>query len=252
MFDVAPTPLDLRFRLLGFPVRVSPWFWLVTVLFGLPLAQLLGPAALLLWVACVFGSILLHELGHALLYRRYGAWACQIVLHGFGGYARSDHRPSTAGKRILVALAGPGVQLLLFGLLVGSELALGWARTNEWTLLLFDFLTWINLAWPILNLLPVFPLDGGQVARELFGLARVRQAEVKAFGLSVAVAGGLAAVSLLLMANVLPPAVAERVPAVLRLSQVGILFFGLLAWQNYQLMQAAKRAYSWDDGPRWR
>ncbi len=254
MFDAPPTRLDLNFRLLGFPVRVSPWFWGVTVLFGLPLANRLGPAALLLWVGCVFGSILLHELGHAVAYRWYGAWATQIVLHGFGGYARADRRPATAGRRILVALAGPGVQFALFGLLVGSHLATGWATTNEWTELLFDFLTWINLAWPVLNLLPVFPLDGGQVARELFGLARVRQAEAKTYGVGVAVAGGLAVLSLLLMANVLPPEVAARVPRVLRLGQIGVLFFGLLAWQNYQLMRAARRAYAWDDDPfrrRW-
>ncbi len=252
MFDVAPTAMDINFRVFGFPVRVSPWFWLVTVLFGLPLAQLVGPAALVVWVACVFGSILLHELGHAFLFRHYGSWSTQIVLHGFGGYARSNHRPSSAGKRILVSLAGPGVQLLFFGLLTGSELAIGWARTKEWTLLLFNFLVYINLVWPILNLLPVFPLDGGQVSRELFGLARVRQAEVKAFGLSVLVAGGLALVSILVMMNALPPAVAERVPRLLRLGEIGILMFGLLAVQNFQLMQHAKQAYSWDDGPRWR
>ena len=245
MFDVAPTPLDLNFRLLGFPVRVSPWFWLVTALFGFQVSRNAPPAALPLWVGCVFVSILLHELGHALLFRRYGAWAVRVILHGFGGVAIADRLPMSRGKRILVALAGPGAQFLLAGVVVGSDLLLDWQRTNELTVLIYAYLKYINLVWALVNLLPIMPLDGGQVCLNLFALLKLPRAEVKAWGVSAVTAGLLVVVSVLHELGRLPPAVAERLP--FTLSWFGIFFVGLLAVQSFQQMQRLNRTYAWDD-----
>ena len=83
----APTAYDLRFRLLGVPVRIHPLFWLVACLLGGPwLEGRWGAGYLLLWVACVFVSILVHELGHVLAGRAFGARG-HILLYSFGGLA---------------------------------------------------------------------------------------------------------------------------------------------------------------------
>ncbi len=256
MFDAPPTPFDLNFRLFGFPVRVSPWFWVAALFLGWPLLRAgVGPAALAIWVACMFGSILLHELGHAVLFRWYGAWATRIVLHGFGGYAQAERQPVSRWKRIAIAFAGPGAQFALLGLLVASNRLTDWAGTNLYTVLTYSILVSINLWWPLLNLLPIWPLDGGRVCRELFFLARVPKAEVRALTVSLATAAGLFVVAVLDSMGKLPPDLADRMP--FHFNEISILFLGLFAFQSYQLLQVANRAYAWDDGPydrggRWR
>src|SRR6516162_9943921 len=65
------TPYDLNFSILGIPVRVHPWFWLVTALFGSSTLNE-GVSYLLLWILCVFFSILIHELGHVAAYALFG------------------------------------------------------------------------------------------------------------------------------------------------------------------------------------
>ena len=82
----APTRLDLRFRLLGIPVRVSPFFWLVAVVIAWDEAS---PAITLIGVGCVFLSILVHELGHGLTARVFRDRPT-IVLHGMGGLCTVD------------------------------------------------------------------------------------------------------------------------------------------------------------------
>ena len=88
--DPGPTPFDLRFRLFGTDVRVHPFFWLITILFGWSwLLEVLpgnGLIEVALWVACAFFSILLHEFGHVWMGRAFGSHG-HIVLHGMGGLA---------------------------------------------------------------------------------------------------------------------------------------------------------------------
>ena len=75
-----PTQYDLRFTVAGIPVRVHPLFWLIALLLGAAGDPLLLPA----WVLVIFVSILIHELGHALAFRRVGQDS-RIVLHMAGG-----------------------------------------------------------------------------------------------------------------------------------------------------------------------
>ncbi len=131
------TPYDLRFHLLGFPVRVSWTFWLGAIVFGHGFAQLLDNIAvvnglsspgigplLLLWTLCLLVSILIHELGHALAFRQYGIQS-SIVLYHFGGLAVPIG--SFGGVRInrlsekqdlWVTAAGPLLQLLSAGVVI--------------------------------------------------------------------------------------------------------------------------------------
>jgi len=147
----------LRFRLFGFPVAVEALFFLM--------AYFIGPRhptrQALLWIVAVFVGVLLHELGHAVAARAFGLQP-DILLHGFGG--RTSWRQGKqlgVFQSILLSAAGPGV-----GIFIGGLCMLLQARVPVQGLggdLLND-LIWINLGWGLLNLLPVLPLDGGQIA----------------------------------------------------------------------------------------
>lgn len=186
------TQFDLRFSVFGIPVRVHPWFWIVTIMFGWRILEEFrgGPEGFLylgLWVACVFVSILVHELGHVGMGLAFGSTDSHIVLYSFGGLAIGSSNVSERWQRILVLLAGPGAGFLFLalvlpiGLYVDYDRVLGtllWVfhirhfggdpATPVWFMEMMSNLIWINMFWGMMNLLPIWPLDGGQVSRELF------------------------------------------------------------------------------------
>jgi Zn-dependent protease len=170
-FEPSETPLDLKWRMFGIPVRVHPFFWLVAVGMGWNMIEL-GIAYLLIWVACVFVSILVHEMGHVVMARAFGARG-YIVLYCFGGLACDLGNQLNRWKRIAIALAGPCAGFLFYGVvyLVGN--VTGWQdelhpKGGEYVYQIMWDLRWINLAWGLMNLLPVWPLDGGHVSRDLW------------------------------------------------------------------------------------
>ncbi|MGH2937822.1 MAG: site-2 protease family protein [Solirubrobacterales bacterium] len=126
-----------------------------------------------------FGSILLHELGHALVATRNGIGISSIQLWIFGGLARMDREADSAGVEARVALAGPAVTALIFVvLMVGGVLAGGWHEFSHAALIestsgasgVLAAMAWlasINLLLLVFNLLPAFPMDGGRVARAI-------------------------------------------------------------------------------------
>jgi Zn-dependent protease len=130
-----------------------------------------------LTAAGFFGSILLHELGHAIAARRNGIGITSIELWIFGGLARMDREAETPGAELKVALAGPLVTLGIFVLLTaGGVAATGFdafkdaARLDpnagvSGLLAMVAWLATINLLLLVFNLLPAFPMDGGRVAR---------------------------------------------------------------------------------------
>jgi len=179
------SPYDLNFPLLGIPIRVSPWFWLMAVLLGFRLPD---AGAVLNWIAALFLSILVHELGHALVMRAYGfqPW---IVLYGMGGLACHDSRQTFRSRgsdwlpQVLISFAGPAAEFLLVAVLVLGIAMAGYGRPIDfhsmWGLAnavqlpnprlseFFSFIFFICVVWGLVNLLPVYPLDGGQIAREI-------------------------------------------------------------------------------------
>jgi Zn-dependent protease len=141
--------------LLGFPVEVNLSFLL---LLGLVLVAFGGIAGVVL-VLLAFGSVLLHELGHALVARQLGVEISGIEMSFFGGAAKMMRMPRNASHEIAIAVAGPLVSLALGG--AGLGLA---AVTHLW---LFAWLGWTNLVIAGFNLIPALPMDGGRVLRAL-------------------------------------------------------------------------------------
>jgi Zn-dependent protease len=126
-----------------------------------------------------FGSILLHELGHAVAALRNGIGISSIQLWIFGGMARMDREADTPGAEFKVAIAGPLVTLGLFVLFtVGGIAAVGWTEFEEAARLdvnsgvsgpiaVVAWIATINLLLLVFNMLPAFPMDGGRVARAI-------------------------------------------------------------------------------------
>lgn len=206
----------LQFKLGPFPVTVELSFLLTCVLLG---GLGAGIAELLAWVFVVFVSVLVHELGHALVGRAFGGRP-EIVLQGLGGvtFPRVP-RILGAGERILLSLAGPVAGLLLgvaaLALLVPRQpvlrqlvseepgrlvlALLRGAHLRDLTPLddlLFTFVR-TSVVWAALNLLPVLPLDGGHVLEAGIAGVRKKPAIFLASVISAVLAGSVAAWGLL-------------------------------------------------------
>jgi Zn-dependent protease len=187
-----------HFRIFGVPVRVEPFFVIVAILLGLRINQVW---LIIAWVGIVFVSVLVHEMGHAFMFRVAGQRSA-VVLHGFGGFTV----PTGGGRRVMskpmsiaVSLAGVVFQLLLLALPAYLLMKSGWGydqgkgwfgydihggvrliegfpgsdSAGKWDVNMWPVLravVWANVAWAVLNILPIRPLDGGHVSEELFGL----------------------------------------------------------------------------------
>ena len=192
MFSEPPsTRLDLRFGFAAIPVRVHPMFWIIVFALGwnLPIVEQL------LWVGIVFISILAHELGHTLSALLFGNKS-RIVLYSMGGLTipESHGLPLKGWRHAVVAVSGPaaGLVLALAAYLVIPRLG----STSSGVLgALYFHLVQVNVAWGLINLLPIFPLDGGQVARSLLTEVAGDAGYAWASGLSLVTAGIVAVAS---------------------------------------------------------
>ena len=240
---------DLHFKALGFPVRVSPWFWLFSAVLGWQEAN--GSATnILIWIVAMFVSILIHELGHALALRYYG-FGSRIVLYALGGLAipeaagyrdsygdasPSVQRPNDGWQQIVISLAGPIAGFLFAGLIIAclflanrmsyfSMMEINFGRgfliQNGNLRTLVSKLLTVNILWGFLNLLPVYPLDGGQISRELFLMGNAREGIRRSLVLSVITAIVLAVAGLVLLQSLYMA-----------------LMFGFMAYSNYTTLQA--------------
>ncbi|MFO0918397.1 MAG: site-2 protease family protein [Planctomycetaceae bacterium] len=191
MFSISPTPFDLQFHLGRIPVRVHPGFWLVGIIGGWNPEDF---RITFIWVVCLFASILIHELGHALTAEAFD-WPSEILLYHFGGLAFSQrYHNNTPWRSIAVSLAGPGAGFAFYALIQAVVLFAGrtaWMRDPYVREAILQ-LSYINLWWGLVNLAPVLPLDGGRVCESFLEWLRVRNAEQRVLQISLIVGGLMA------------------------------------------------------------
>lgn len=192
------------------------WSWKIGTLFGIPIRLHLsmvlipflafgwvsgsGPAALITAAALVvllFGSVLLHELGHALVARRFGVRTADIILTPLGGMARVIDMPRRPRQEIAIAVAGPIVSLAIAGIAFVTSLLLYMAPIVP--PVAFEglgVLMWVNTMLGLFNLVPALPMDGGRILRGVLALKYdfLKATRIAArIGRVIAVVGGAAA-----------------------------------------------------------
>jgi stage IV sporulation protein FB len=202
----------------GIPVRVQPAFFILIVLLGLVLYP---PVYAATWVGIATASVLIHELGHAVAFRFFGLRP-SITLNAMGGLTSAaidqpDAPPFNPGRSIVTSLAGPLSALALLGIpaflvihgMGVNPFSLRWYHDvgmamqttsagfgEDWVLatpfqVVLGQIAYINIVWSILNLVPILPLDGGNVVASLVQLVIPRHGRRVANGLSVVAAVAL-------------------------------------------------------------
>lgn len=164
-------------RVAGIPIYVHwtfailiGWFLLAGTMENQDLGQGLAEAG---FVLALFGCVVLHELGHALTAKQFGVPTSDITLLPIGGVARLQRIPDKPVQELLVALAGPAVNLvivlvlwLVFGVSAPSTLdGREFVHAGFWPKLLV-----VNIILALFNMLPAFPMDGGRVLRALLAM----------------------------------------------------------------------------------
>lgn len=165
------------FKLFGFPIRIDLSWFIIVLLITWSLAtrafphlqEGLTPGAY--WTMGfagaigLFVSVLLHELGHALVARQRGIRMSGITLFIFGGVAEMQDEPANAGDEFLVAIGGPIVSIALIGVFAVFAVLAAFAGAPAGTSLVLWWLSLINGILVAFNMIPAFPLDGGRVLR---------------------------------------------------------------------------------------
>lgn len=230
-----PTQYDIRFSVAGVPVRVHPLFWLMTVI--LMATQNPRPVVVLIWTAAVFVSILVHELGHAAMIRYFG-WRPHVVLYSFGGLAVYEPTYRRTWPQVAIAFAGPAAGFLLAALVVLCVVLAGHPahldlsdifsvpvrfdslfRSLPKLNLFIEFMLYVNFFWGVLNLLPIFPLDGGQITQEVLRHLNPSDGLRQSLIISIVAALGMAVIMYAKRGDLW-----------------AAILFGYLAYVNYQVL----------------
>lgn len=164
-------------RLAGIDIRISPTWLVILALVVWSFSTSAFPATLpdrsgttylamsLVAAALFFGSIVVHEMGHSLVARRFGIGVESITLFLFGGVATLTDEAKRPRHEALIALAGPIASVLVAGALLGGDLLLIAVGGPVEARAVLELLTWLNVLLAAFNLLPGMPLDGGRVLR---------------------------------------------------------------------------------------
>ena len=247
------TGYDLEFKLLGFSVRTHPLFFVLPILLGSGFVKSfsdVNPGIGMLIVVAVFWiSVLIHELGHSLAFRQFGVHS-RIVLYWLGGLAIPERWGGTRGKnpgsltpvqRMIVSFAGPLAGLITAAVLCLLVISLkgefGWiwgfipvpsfanSPIPNAGAIHLAFLTGIvlNIFLNLLNLVPIFPLDGGQIVRQWFILSNPWNGLKQSLIISMVACAAMILLSLQMQSFFIA------------------VMFGFIAYSNFMELQ----------GPRW-
>jgi stage IV sporulation protein FB len=187
-------------RLFGSEIRIHVTFFLLLAWIAISHYQQGGAQAAVegvVFIVALFACVVAHEFGHALAARRYGIRTPDITLLPIGGLARLERMPERSGQEIVVALAGPAVNVVIFVvliLIVNARFDMdALQRLDNPALDFMVRLASVNLFLVVFNLIPAFPMDGGRVLRAVLALwyprtqatniaARIGQALAFGFG----------------------------------------------------------------------
>jgi Zn-dependent protease len=204
----------IALKLGSIPLRVHGTFFIMSLMLGLGEGN---PVKLALWMAIVLVSVVIHELGHALMGKAFGLEP-SIDLHGMGGltsFAGSGRGELGTAKSIAISLAGPFAGFVFAALVFAAQRA-GVAPIHPHTRHAIWLLYMVNVGWGIFNLLPMLPLDGGNVLHTGVRAITKDHGERIARVISIAVAAGVALLAV-------------------RFKQWWVLYLGaLFAYQNIQ------------------
>lgn len=236
----------LRFTLFGISIEVEPWFWLVMAFIGGGMTALSNNSpglwmGVVLFMLAGFISILVHELGHAVTGGRLGGGRVWIRLWAFGGIAYQQGGRFDRRGRCAMILAGPGAGLALAALSIAAvfvifpfpealkrlvlylshgniphEIMVNFFPGNKPIYGFLNSMIWVNVWWSLLNLLPVYPLDGGQFMDQF---VKSRRAMHKMSIITCAV------VMMLMLSLGMT---------------MGLIFFAFFAYQNYMGYKEAR------------
>jgi Zn-dependent protease len=155
---------------LGIQVKIHWSFWILVLVV---LMQTGGEntVGVLAFLAAIFSFVLLHEFGHALAARRFGIQTRDITLLPIGGLARLERMPTNPRQELIIALAGPAVNVVLaiaLGLMILAQRSLSslWPADGGNSTMLQQLML-VNIVLVVFNMLPAFPMDGGRVLRSL-------------------------------------------------------------------------------------
>lgn len=233
--------LNPHFTFLRVPVHVQPFFWLLGFFFASTrhadgslfngTFHITEPISFALWFPIVFAAVLFHEMGHALVGRRFGATPF-VVLTGMGGYTQLHGQRFTPGRAAIVSFAGPLIGLVIGGL-TQAYIHFTPIPLSPVVLAALQDIVFTNLLWAIFNLIPIVGLDGGNIMAALFdkgfGQRGIRAALIVSIFVAVAIVTLLWSVSL---ASGMQPPIWET------------LLFGFFALRNYREWQALGK---WSD-----
>ncbi|MEM7309891.1 MAG: site-2 protease family protein [Planctomycetota bacterium] len=151
-------------RLFGIDIRIH-WTFVLLLAFLLPTLRGGDPVTGLFAFTALFGSVLLHELGHSLMAKRFGVEVIDITFWPLGGMARMTEIPEEPRLEGLIAIAGPAVNFLLLGLCVICLIPLLVLGQSGWLVNCLGLALVVNAMLGIFNLVPAFPMDGGRLLR---------------------------------------------------------------------------------------
>ena len=174
-------------RLAGIDVYVHATFFILIAWIGMSYWMVTGSLAAVIsgvgFILALFACVVLHELGHALVARRYGIRTRDITLLPIGGVAALEHMPEDPKQEITMALAGPAVNLVIaFGLWLWLSVSNVLPQVDAFSLTEGSFLEklmLVNIILAIFNLLPAFPMDGGRVLRAILSMRMNRNRATK-------------------------------------------------------------------------
>ena len=196
-------------NIFGFKIRLDPSWFLIAALIVWGLSGSYFPDRLIgyskhayLFIATIamlglFVSVILHELAHSLIARRFGLDVGSITLFIFGGVAELEQEPQDPRSEFWIAVAGPVMSVFLGGRAYMFAGNIGNIANAKPVVVVLEYLWQVNLLLAVFNLVPAFPLDGGRVFRaalwyykqDLIGATRIASRLGTAFGFLLIAAG---------------------------------------------------------------